>query len=140
MTTRYGPRPELGTLTVGQQVMVRRSSSDMRGRSADQRYIPARVTKVARVWVTLEATTHPHRGIWRMRLDTQDEGTQYSGFNASFVTLDQHAWDETATWAVATLWDHGINLHSDSPWRGREIELADLLAKVDPHDTDEGDA
>lgn len=129
-------RPELGKLEQGQQVMVRRSLNDSRGRMLEDRYIPARVTKVGRVWVTLEATTHPHRGIWRMRLDTQDEGTKYSGSNASFLTMDQHAWDETRDWALATLRDHGIDLRSDSPWRGREIELADHLAKIDPHDTD----
>jgi hypothetical protein len=136
MTT--STRPELGELTVGQPVMVRRSPNDMRGRPAEQRYIPAKVVKVARVWVTLEGQEPGWRAPrqWRMRLDRQDEGTQYSGSNASFLTMDQHAWDETAAWALATLQDHGIDLRSNSPWRGREIELADHLAKIDPHDTD----
>ena len=72
---------------------------------------------------------------WRMRRDTQNEGSQYSGSNSRFLTMDQHAWEETQTWALAVLQDHGIDLRSNSPWRGREIELADILAKVDPHDT-----
>lgn len=125
-------RPALGELTVGQPVMVRRSPNDMRGRKGADRYIPARVTKVARVWVTIESTedSRYRPAVWRMRLDTQDEGTQYSGLNASFLTMDQHAWTETRDWALTVLKDHGIDLRSNSPWRGREIELADILAKV----------
>lgn len=137
--TRYGPRPELGTLTVGQQVMVRRSSNDMRHRKPEDRYIPAVVVKAARVWIELERADGL-RGSWRMRRDTQDEGTQYSGSDARFLTLEQHAWQETRDWALAVLRDHRLTVQPGSPWRGREIELADLLAKVDPHDTDEGDA
>jgi hypothetical protein len=133
-------RPELGKLEPGQRVIVRRSPNDMRGRPAEERYIPAVVTKVGRVWVDLEGTERRTQwsGLptWRMRMDRQDEGTQYSGSNASFATLDQHAWDETRDWALATLRDHGIDLRHDSPWRGREIELADHLSKIDPHDTD----
>lgn len=127
MTT--SKRPELGELTVGQPVMVRRSPNDMRGRKAEDRYIPATVVKVARVWVTLEGQEPGWRTPrqWRMRLDTQDEGTQYSGMNASFLTMDQHAWTETRDWARAVLKDHGITLDMRSPWCGREIELADLL-------------
>ena len=137
MTT--STRPELGELTVGQPVMVRRSSNDMRRRPPEQRYIPATVVKVGRVWVTLEGQEPGWRSSrqWRMRLDTQNEASQYSGSNASFLTMDQHAWEETASWAMAVIRDHGLTVESRSPWRGREIELADLLAKVDPHDTPE---
>jgi hypothetical protein len=84
------------------------------------------VVKAARVWVDLERADGL-RGNWRMRRDTQDEGTPYSGSNASFLTMDQHAWTETRDWALAVLKDHGIDLRSNSPWRGREIELADIL-------------
>lgn len=127
-------RPELGTLTPGQPVMVRRSHNDMRGRPAQDQYIPATVVKAGRVWVNLEGQ-EPGRRLpsqWRMRMDTQDEGTQYSGSNASFATLDQHAWDETRHWALAVLKDNGITLDHQSPWRGREVQLADALAKMTP--------
>ena len=130
-------RPELGTLETGQPVMVRRSPNDMRGRPASQRYIPATVIKAARVWVDLEGKDGTWKRTWRMRRDTQDQGTQYSGSNDSFLMMDQHAWTETRDWALATIHDHGLTVESRSPWRGREIELADLLAKVDPHDTEE---
>jgi hypothetical protein len=127
MTT--SKRPELGELTVGQPVMVRRSPNDMRRRPPEERYIPAKVVKVARVWVELgRADDMPMLMTWRMRLDTQDEGTRYSGMNASFLTMDQHAWTETRDWARAVLRDHGIRLDQGSPWSGREAELADLLS------------
>jgi hypothetical protein len=127
----------MGKLEPGQPVMVRRSQNDMIRRPAEQRYIPAVVTRVGRVWADLESQESDGRTPrgWRMRMDRQDEGTQYSGSNASFATLDQHAWDETQDWAMAVFQDHGIDFRSGSPWRGREIELADHLAKLDPNDT-----
>jgi hypothetical protein len=129
-------RPKLGELEPGQPVMVRRSPNDMRRRPPEERYIPARVVKAARVWIDLESTDERQFLLtWRMRRDTQDEASQYISYNASFATLDQHAWDQTREWALATLRDHGIDLLRQSPWRGREIELADLLSKVDPNDT-----
>lgn len=125
-------RPELGKLEPGQRVIVRRSPNDMRRRPPEDRYIPAVVVKAARVWVDLEGTEGAWKRTWRMRRDTQDEGSQYSGSNARFLTLEQHAWQETRDWALAVLQEHGIDLRNSSPWRGREIELADILAKVDP--------
>lgn len=132
MTTRYGPRPKLGELKPGQPVVVRRSPNDGRGRKPEDRHIPAVVTKVARVWATIEGTgdSQYRPAVWRMRLDSQDEGSQYSGMNASFATLEQHAWDETASWARAVLRDNGIDIRMNSPWRGREIELADIISKM----------
>lgn len=132
MATRYGPRPALGELTEGQPVIVRRSPNDSRGRAPGQRHIPARVTNVARVWVTIEGTedSQYRPAVWRMRKDRQDEGSKYSGSNASFATLEQHAWDEAQSWALATLRDHGIDLRHSSPWRGRETELADIISKA----------
>jgi len=115
--------------------MVRRSANDMRGRrKPEDRYIPARVTKVGRVWAELTEEkppgVRPRPRVWRMRMDrSQDEGSQYSGSNASFATMDQHAWDETAYWALAVLQENGIDIRHGSPWRGREIELADIISK-----------
>lgn len=123
-------RPELGDLTPEQPVMVRRSPNDMRRRPPEDRWIPARVVKVGRVWIDLEGVDDGWPKTWRMRRDTQSEGTQYSGSNASFATLDQHQWDETMAWARSVLKDNGIDLRNDSPWRGREVELADLVAKA----------
>ena len=129
------PRPELGELVTGQRVMVRRSPNDMRHRPAEQRYIPAEVVKASRVWIELEGIERVNqwssRLKWRMRRDTQDEGTQYTGSNASFVTMDQCVWDETLNRARAVLAENGIRLDRDSRWIGREVELAELISGVD---------
>jgi hypothetical protein len=125
-------RPELGKLTVGQPVVVRRSSNDMRGRDYKDRYIPARVAKIGRVWVDLERSdlysSASGYHVWRMRMDRQDEASQYPGSNASFATLDQHEWDKTQTWAYGFLRDNRVDILPGSPWRGREVELADLVS------------
>lgn len=129
---RYEARPQLGELKPGQQVMVRRSANDMRGRKAEERYIPAEVVKTARVWVDLKKSGEEaslwsiYR--WRMRKDTQDEGGQFSGSNASFATMEQHAWDETRNWAREFLGENGIRLDQGSRFCGREVELADIIS------------
>lgn len=123
-------RPALGTLTPGQEVMVQLSHNDSRRKLPEERYVPATVRKAARMWVELERVGDGWPREWRMRRDRQDEGSQYSGSNASFATMDQHAWDETDRWARGVLRDQGIDLRRESPWIGREIELADLISKA----------
>lgn len=123
---RYGPRPELGELEPGQKVMVYRSSNGMHGRKPEDRTIPAVVVEAARVWVTLESQIGHQT--WRMRRDTQNEATKYSGNNASFATLEQFEWDETRRWAFGFLQENGIEVRIGSPWRGREVELADIIS------------
>lgn len=128
------PRPELGELKPGQPVMVRRSANEMRRRPPEERYIPAQVVKASRVWIELKAAeTAPDAQrwmTWRMRRDTQNEGTQYSGSDASFATTEQHEWDQTQAWAWGVIKDNGLTVEPRSPWRGREQELADLLTKT----------
>jgi hypothetical protein len=124
--TRYGPRPELGELTSGQKVIVYRSSNDRRRREPDDHTIPAVVVKAARVWVELASTEN--RLTWRMRRDTQNEDTPYSGNNARFVTPEQHDWEETRRWALGYLQENGIDIRPGSPWRGREVQLADIVS------------
>jgi hypothetical protein len=123
-------RPALGTLEPGQDVIVKLSPNDSRRKAPEDCYIAARVRKAARVWVELERVGDGYPREWRMRRDVQHEGSTYSGSNASFATLDQHQWDITRQWANGVLREAGIDLRSDSPWRGREIELADLLSKA----------
>jgi hypothetical protein len=124
-------RPALGKLEVGQEVIVRRAPNDMRRRPDSERYIPAVVTKVGRVWAEMEKPGSGEWSIyrWRMRMDDQHEGSDYSGSNASFATPEQHAYDETVTWARGYLKDQGIRLEPRSVWADREVELADLLSK-----------
>ena len=104
-------------------------------RDATSQFIPAVVTKIGRVWVDLKAAESApdlQRWMtWRMRMDTQNEATEYSQLDASFATLEQHAWDETLTWARGVLKDQGLRVERDSTWFGREIELADVLSGLD---------
>jgi hypothetical protein len=122
-------RPELGDLTVGQDVVVVRSPNDSRRRKPEENFIPARVVKVARVWIEIQRADGATWPIWRMRRDTQDEGSDFSGNNAQFVTLEQHAWEEARRWGQGVLQENGITIGLTSPWRGREAELADLIVK-----------
>jgi hypothetical protein len=130
--TRYAPRPETGELTNGQPVIVYRSPNDMRGRKPEDRAIPARIVKANRVWIELEradlAESQIGHRTWRMRRDTQDEGTQYSGSNDRFVTVPQHEWEETLSWARGFLRENGIDLRTGGKWYGREVELADIIS------------
>lgn len=123
-------RPALGELKPGQDVIVVRSPNDQRNRQPDDIRLPAKVIKVARVWVTLGDPRKPDWSIyrWKMRMDTQDEGSDFSGSNARFVTIEQNEWEETRAWAQGVLREAGVDIRSGSPWAGREVELADFIA------------
>jgi len=123
-------RPPLGKLEPGQLVMVHPSMNDSRRHAGKDLWISARVSKVGRVWVELERVGDGWPRQWRMRMDVQHEGTQYPGSNARFVTMEQHAWEETQAWALGVLREQGIDLRIGSPWRGREQELADLIVRA----------
>ncbi len=124
----------MGELEPGQPVMLVRSSNDMRYRKPEEKYVPAYVIKVARVWVTVDMDPESTGTGWnshRMRMDDQTEGTQYSGSEWRFVTLPQYEWEKTQTWARGVLAEHGVRLDSDSRWRGRETELAQILVELE---------
>lgn len=89
---------------------------------------PARVVKAARVWLTIEAPHARGHHLWRMRRDTQNEGTD-SMYQARFVTPAQHQYDERLREANDYLFDQGIELRPYSPWREphRRVALADLI-------------
>lgn len=127
------PRPEMGELTVGQQVVVVRSPNGQSGRKPEERCIRARIAKVSRVWIELEpadlASGQLGYQTWRMRRDTQDEATKFPGNNARFLTLEQYYWEEDQRWGQQVLAARGIALTISSPWRGREAELAKLILK-----------
>lgn len=118
-------RPELGPLTVGQKVLV--IEADHYRRKSEP--VPATVTKVARVWVTLtEITARPHPREWRMRIDVQRENHRdYSQLDARFVTPEQWAYEHRETEARAFLKEERITIEYGSPWRDRAVELADLI-------------
>lgn len=144
-------RPELGEIKQGDEVFVRRSFNESREQLPECRYIPARVVKVARVWIDLCADParmsedvdriNLARKAWRMRRDTQDEGDrQYTQRNASFLTPAQREWEDRLSDAKQYLKEQGIEIKgwvgikhdAPGPWRGREVELAALLRKAQP--------
>lgn len=126
MTTK-STKPELGELTPGQKVMVRRSYNDSRNRKPEDLYIPATIVKAARVWIEIRASEGSRT--WRMRRDTQDERSQYSGNDHRFLTMEQYDWEVTRTWARGVLQEYGIDLRSDSLLKGSEVKLAELISR-----------
>lgn len=123
------PRPALGPIAVGDQVVV----TDHGYRTSVT--IHCAVTKVGRIWVDLEEAD-PSDPKWprryRLRLDTQDTGSQYSTRDY-FRTLDRQAWDNQARAADQYLRQQGIEFTSGSRWRSEErrLTLANLLRAHD---------
>jgi hypothetical protein len=124
------PRPVLDSLRPGDPVIV----TDPERRSAPP--MEAHVVKAARVWITIAVGSaddgQPYRREWKMRRDTQNEANSYGWGGCQFVTPEQHAWDQQADAARRFLAGQGIDLRSDSPWRGgdRLLRLADLLNTI----------
>lgn len=117
-------RPALPeSLPTGTPVWVRRSPNASRGNGGSN-YIEARIVSAARIWVKIEAVDGSQT--WRMRRDSQDEATQYSGNNYSFLTEAQYAYRRRLDSATAFLAEQGIRIER-GPWHGRQIELADAL-------------
>lgn len=117
-------RPELGPLKPGDSVFVILSSNASHGRTFAQRSFPGTVTKAACVWVEIETAPPGYSRHWRMRRDTQDQGSQYLGNNARFATPEQHAYDLAEHEAREYLREQRITVGFTSPWDGRLAELA----------------
>jgi hypothetical protein len=81
----------------------------------------ATVTKVARVWITVGEGYREEK----FRRDTQADGPD--GYGKRFYTLTQWAEKRQRDEATTFLREQGIDLRNDSPWRDREIELAEVL-------------
>lgn len=104
-----------------------------------QRYhggpIKATVQHVARVYVTMQADDALYPGLppltWRMRIDTQSEhfnpSTGSGTYVARFWTLEQWEQKERKKRAFTFLREQGIEVRPASPWRDREVELAELI-------------
>lgn len=122
--------PPLGDLKQGDQVFVIPCLIE-RGRHGAL-VIRAVVAKASRVWVEIHSAEEHFPAKWRMRRDTQDEGTEYINSNASFRTPEQHRWHVARSGGRQFLREQGISIAWKSPWIGREAELADLIRRSDP--------
>lgn len=103
-------------LAVGDTVIVQRN-----------RQTPSEltITKIGRVWITVGEGWQEQR----FRLDDQTDGSGY-GYGSRFYTHAQWAEKQQRDAAVAFLRDHGIDVRFDSPWRGRETELANIIRSI----------
>ncbi len=81
------------------------------------------VVKIGRVWIDVRLTTG---NISRFRMDNQTDGGSGPS-SGRFYTLDQWNKRQQQLAAGKVLREHGITLKYDSPWCGREPELAALL-------------
>jgi hypothetical protein len=128
-------RPELGDIELGAPVVVHLPSKQ--GRYGG-RYVPAQVVSKARIWVMVEETGREHPNSWRLRLDTQHDGSR-DHHRTSFRTPDQQLHEEAHVEAYRYLGEQGIRLEYSSPWRKTPwdtIRLARMLWRVN-HDVDD---
>lgn len=83
------------------------------------------VSKVGRVWVTVGEGWQERK----FRLDDQSDGSNI-GYGTHFYTPDQWAEKQRSDEASTYLREQGIEIGWTSPWRGREIELANVIRSV----------
>jgi hypothetical protein len=84
------------------------------------------VVKIGRVWIEVQPEGWTTGRTLRFRLDNQTDGSQYPS-SQRFYTLGQWAENQRQVAASEFLSDQGIRVEHGSLWRGREVELANLL-------------
>lgn len=114
-------------------VMIYRTGSKTHGKS-DDHVVRAVVTDAKRVnlSITEKDQASSRARTWYVRRDTgTDKARSARGglYGWKAYTVAQHEHNERRSAAGRTLRRHGINIDSSSPWRGREIELLDLLTQ-----------
>lgn len=131
-------RPKLGTVTVGQTVIVR----SQRGRVTG--WIRSTVVKVGRIWIDVEpqdGESYLSRYEVRFRMDTQNAA---QNAYARFVTEAQYIWDLESEAAREVLRNAQIDTtpgYMDHPWNSgdRLLALAAFVAGYDAdHPTEDG--
>jgi hypothetical protein len=114
-------KPELGKLTVGDQVIVITPYHHREDRMRD-----AVVTRVARIWIDLtEKSDRPFPLMWRMRSDTQTDGGKI-GQPVRFVTAEQYAWEQREKLATDYLREIGVEVWKE-PWNNDRLTLTNLI-------------
>ena len=120
-------RPALGKVAVGDELLVIRPFNRYRD---DNDPVRVRVVKAARVWIDLEEIDQvsSYARTWRMRLDTQNEGSKYTQQDR-FVTAEQYAYETRVDAADAYLCEVKVRSDYGSLWNApeRRIVLANLL-------------
>jgi len=118
-------RPAVGVLSQGQSVYVVTPPNYSRHRGEKSRYCAGTIVKIGRVWITVQSGLSEYR----LRLDNQTDGSQYSGSSYRFLTEEQRAWELARNEAEEYLQAQGIHVAMDSPWRpvSARIRLAEIL-------------
>ncbi len=108
-------RPKLGTVAVGDRVFVGRSGS----------YAPARITQAGPQVITVL----PDSASKAIRFVRETQRQVGGGPNNALemTTLEQRTYDERKRDAQRFLQVQGITPRFDTPWWGREVELADII-------------
>lgn len=121
------PKPELGKVAVGDRLLV----IARRQAHRDEDPVEAEVTKVARVWIELQAVGD--RRTWRMRLDTRTDGSE-CGYPTRFATREQYAIEQRADAAEKYLRTVRACPDPGSPWFNdpdRLLALANFIRQYD---------
>lgn len=91
---------------------------------------PATVVEVARVWMVVEADDGSFPPKFRIRMSTQDDGSQTS-YGAHFLTIEQDAIRQADHEATAFLREQGIRVDwsTAARWNSREgrIKLTRII-------------
>lgn len=128
------PKPALGPVKVGDTLLVflARYGRDRTPPAP----IEATVAKVGRIWIELQDPDSTGRfgRTWRLRLDTQDDGSKGSAYHDRFVTAAQFAWEQRVAAARADV--ASLKLDWTSPWLRNEDRLLALAAFVAAYDAD----
>lgn len=114
------PELDRAALTASPEVIV------IESRYGGNRVTRSEVVSVARVWVEIMSTDNRSLRCWRLRLDTQNDGSKYNP-QAWFRTPGQHAYHEARDAANVYLRAQGIQIDHGSAWMDRRIELARLV-------------
>jgi hypothetical protein len=130
------PRP--GVLKPGDLVTVVTKSPY---RDVGTRLTPARVLKAARVWVDLEEVPdHPtaYPTMWRMRLDTQDDGSSFNLYGPYFRTAEQLEYEKRVDAAAAVVHRY-FDTKYDNPLDTDVLfAVADLLTSLKAEEVEGG--
>lgn len=119
------PTLDLTTFEVGTPVVVIEPGSKYQG---GDRIFDATLTVKARVWAEFKATDPGSWRTWRLRLDTQTDGS--GSYHANrFRTLDQERFHIAVSEADRFIRAEGIRLDLGSPWHSQagSIRLARII-------------
>lgn len=111
-------RPSLGDIKVGDKVRIRTRGSRF---EKDEEAV---VTKIARIWITVETEIRSYR----FRKDTQTADDRTWGLADYFETLEQYAWSQRDQAAWKFLREQRIDAFT-GPWAKRRLELANLIRR-----------